>query len=113
MTFSSVCHSVFKPEHVISFGIMSCPIRGPTSVLAVHSGRCGESNGELEVLHKGKIDTVCILFPGCVVSLMEDIEIPGSSTVWNLEANLCHSSSDSLFLLFTLFYDNDNSLLCH
>lgn len=59
MTFSSVCHSVFKPEHVISFGVMSCPIRGPTSVLAVHSGRC-ESNGELEVLHKGKIDAVCI-----------------------------------------------------
>lgn len=65
MTFSSVCHSVFKSEHVISPGVISCPIRGPTSVLisAVHSRRCGESNGELEVLHKGKIDAVCILFP--------------------------------------------------
>lgn len=113
MTFSSVCHSVFKPEHVISFGVMSCPIRGPTSVLAVHSGRCGESNGELEVLHKGKIDTVCILFPSYIVSLMEeqDIYIPGSSTVWNLKTNLCHSASDSLFII-TLLYDNNNSLLC-
>lgn len=30
---------------------------------AVHSGRCGESNGEREVLQKGKTDAVCIVCP--------------------------------------------------
>lgn len=43
---------------------MSCLIRGATSVLisAVHSGRCGESNGQPEVPLKGKIEAVCIFF---------------------------------------------------
>lgn len=65
MTYNSVCHSLLKSEHVISSSVMSCLIRGPTSVLisAVHSRRCGESNGQPEVLLKGKIDAVCIFLP--------------------------------------------------